>query len=248
MGHKFFLLIMIAALSLCSCGKGAKAPPQTPSPAGTGAFSAPTKPAFSPTPQKKATSSPQGYPTLKVTPRLTPRATRTPAKATPKPSLSPTPEETIFKAIDPQEIIEAVLEGNTDRINRLLEDDPDLVEARDEQDYSLLHMAAWRGDIRIVEALINRKADPNLRNKWGFSALHELVRCEENNERRNILELMITAGGEVNALTDYGNTPLDIASIQGKSEFVRILQAYGATRGKHALNLPPLPAFAKKFQ
>ncbi len=147
-----------------------------------------------------------------------------------------------------QEIRTAILTGDVYTVDYLLNKNSELAEIEDADENTLLHYAAWKGDIRIVKLLIEHKADVNAQNKWGFTPLHELARREENNEVRDIGSTLILYGAKVNAVTNYGNTPLDIAEIKGRKELIRIYRQNGGKRSKHALNLPPVPEFARNLK
>ncbi len=144
-----------------------------------------------------------------------------------------------------QDALNAVFSEDTKTLALILEKVPDLANTKDSEGYSLLHIAIWKNNARIAKILLGTKADPNARSKYGFTAVHELLRCDESNDRKEILEMMILRRADVNALTESGNTPLDIAEIQDKQDFARVLKHYGAKRAKQTIDLPPVPDFAK---
>ncbi|GEM_PF-2002240 len=143
------------------------------------------------------------------------------------------------------ELTKAILEDDVYLVPELLKKEPELVNDKDKDGNSALHYAVWKGDVRIVRAILAYRCDLNTKNKWEFTPLHELVRREETNETKDIALLLISKGAGVNVLTWYGNTPLDIAEIKERTMLIRILKENGGKRGKHALNLPPIPDFAR---
>ncbi|MGV8122321.1 MAG: ankyrin repeat domain-containing protein [Candidatus Xenobiia bacterium LiM19] len=143
------------------------------------------------------------------------------------------------------ELTKAILEDDVYLVPELLKKEPELVNDKDKDGNSALHYAVWKGDIRLVRAILVYRCDLNTKNKWEFTPLHEVVRREETDDTRNIAILLLSKGAEVNALTWYGNTPLDIAMIKERTELIKVLNQYGGKRGKHALNLPPVPEFAR---
>lgn len=144
-----------------------------------------------------------------------------------------------------QDVMNAVMRQDVDQVGEMLAKVPKLANTTTEHGYTLLHIAAWLDNARLFKTIIQAKADPNVKNEWGFTPMHEVVRCDETNDRKEMLEMMIFRKGDVNELTDYGNTPLDIAEIGEKPEFTRVLKYYGAKRAKEALNLPAVPVFAR---
>jgi hypothetical protein len=79
-----------------------------------------------------------------------------------------------------QQLIAAVLNNKLDELNRLLEQNSDLIKLQNQNKHTLLHLAAQAGHADIVEALLranNRLAIPipdfiNLQDKNGNTALH----------------------------------------------------------------------------
>lgn len=146
---------------------------------------------------------------------------------------------------DEYDVIQAVENQDTKALALALEKVPSLADTKVENGYSLLHLAIWKDNARLAKILLGNKADVEAKTDWGFTPIHELVRCDETNDRKEILEMLIFRRADVNSLTDSGNTPLDIAEIQDKQDFSRTLKHYGAKRVKEALDLPPLPDFVK---
>lgn len=145
-----------------------------------------------------------------------------------------------------QDAINAVMSQDTRELALILEKNPKLVGTVEENGYTLLHMSVWKDNARLAKIILGNKADVEAKNKYGFTAMHDLVRCDESNDRKEILEMIIMRRGDVNAVTDNGNTPLDIAEIQEKQDFVRVLKHYGAKRIRETIDLPPVPSFAKR--
>ena len=145
-----------------------------------------------------------------------------------------------------QDAVNAVIAQDTKELAFILEKVPKLADTVEGNGYTLLHMAVWKDNARLAKIILGNKANVELKNKYGFTAMHELVRCDESNDRKEILEMIILRRGDVNALSDNGNTPLDIAEIQDKQDFARVLKHYGAKRVRQNIDLPPVPAFAKK--
>jgi len=144
-----------------------------------------------------------------------------------------------------QDALNAVMAQDTQELALILEKVPKLANTTEENGYTLLHMAIWLDNARLAKIILGNKADANAKNKYGFAPIHELARCDESNDRKEILEMIIVRRGDVNALTDNGNTPLDIAEIQDKQDFARVLKHYGAKRVRQNIDLPPVPSFAK---
>lgn len=74
---------------------------------------------------------------------------------------------------------------------------------------SELITAIIRGDANRVAALLGGGADRNERGSAGYTALHHAV---ARLHKENIAELLLSWGAIVDARTDYGDTPLNIAT------------------------------------
>ena len=66
------------------------------------------------------------------------------------------------------------------------------------------------------------------KDKYGHSALDETVGCSYKDDLKDVAELLIAKGANVNARTEFGNTPLDSATYGGGSEAMELLIAHGA--------------------
>lgn len=80
------------------------------------------------------------------------------------------------------------------------------------------------GHRRVVEALLDRGADPNVLNNEGESPLH--VACREG--RADLVALLLDRGGEIEARDSSGATPLFFAVMGGNLATIRLLLDRGA--------------------
>jgi ankyrin repeat protein len=83
-----------------------------------------------------------------------------------------------------------------------------------------LHLAAYLGDTEKVANLIKGATDLNAAGEDGWTALHYAA----NYDRREIADLLITAGAKINTKGKYGNTPLHLADVNT----ARLLLSAGA--------------------
>src|SRR5262245_64940885 len=106
----------------------------------------------------------------------------------------------------------AVEEGDRARLEALLDEHPDLVRQRGTNGNDLLGMA---GDLASVRLLLDRGADPNRGNDYGWTKLHQ---AGYGNDRA-LAEVMLAAGGrtDLSARGD-GGTPLVAALFWGHRE------------------------------
>ena len=92
-----------------------------------------------------------------------------------------------------------------------------------------IHNAARRGDVSKVATLLNR--DSNLvfsKDEFGRTPLHEAA----NIGHKDVAELLLSRGANVNAKDDYATTPLERAAANGYrevAELPRISSSYKKT-------------------
>jgi len=89
---------------------------------------------------------------------------------------------------------------------------------------SLIHDAALDGDIDEVQRQLDAGVDPNLKSSKGATPLFYAV----YGGHLEIVELLITRGGDVNAVYLNGNSVLDQAHDYDDQEMVELLEAHGA--------------------
>ncbi len=98
------------------------------------------------------------------------------------------------------------------------------VEARNAQDESPLMLAAIKGHIEAVRALIARDADVN---KPGWTALHYAA-SGTTPEHTRIIALLLENHAYIDAASPNGTTPLMMAAQYGTSDAVQLLLDEGA--------------------
>ena len=116
-----------------------------------------------------------------------------------------------------------------------------LINATDRFGHSPMHYAAYKGNPRIVDYLLNNGGDPNIRGRHDSTPLHSAA------WGRNIqvLELLLEDGADVDARTDEGETPGMTAALRGEKDMLEILFALSAdphATDIHGTNLVDLAA------
>ena len=89
-----------------------------------------------------------------------------------------------------------------------------------------LHEAAIDGDEHEVRRLLRSGAEPNTRDRNGWTPLHFAAQEHSPGAVRALLE----AGAEVDPVDDHGNTPLWRATFgsRGRGEVIQLLRQAGA--------------------
>lgn len=89
---------------------------------------------------------------------------------------------------------------------------------------SPLHMAALRGQVKILEILLNKGADINALDATGRTPLH----CAAEGERMDAVKLLVERGADVTRLDSKGLSALHVAVERGMEDAVVLLIEHGA--------------------
>ena len=96
--------------------------------------------------------------------------------------------------------------------------------------------ASVNGHLALVDFLLDRGADPEVRDKYGSTTLIHVARSEmyrrESEMHPAVAKLMLNRGAEINAVDKDGFTALIHASILGHLELVEVLLDRGADIGE----------------
>ncbi len=122
------------------------------------------------------------------------------------------------------EIHDAARAGDMEKLAELIAGDPELVNARDEENHTALHSAAMGGQLEAARFLLANGADPDARNTADQSPL--LYAAYMNFVE--IVELLIDAGAPIYYWDARQYTPLHFAARQGGTETVKLLVEKGA--------------------
>jgi len=117
------------------------------------------------------------------------------------------------------EIHDAAKKGDIERVEALLAETPEQVNAKDENDETPLHLAVRRGYNEVIGLLLAQGADVNAKNEAGVTPLHTAVQ----EGYKEVVRLLVAKGADVNAKTNKGDTPLYEAVRQGDKEVVQLL-------------------------
>lgn len=98
------------------------------------------------------------------------------------------------------------------------------VNARDSQDQTALHVAAFKGDIPLLKLLLRHGADVDARDRKHWTPLHWAA----SNGHALATELLLRHGADPDAADKFQTTPLHLAVIEGRQATVRVLLKHHA--------------------
>jgi ankyrin repeat protein len=127
------------------------------------------------------------------------------------------------------DVFEAAAVGNLERLRALLDDDPSLASAWSSDGFTPLHFAAFFGHPAAARLLAQRGADLEARStneQFALDArpLHSAAAAGQ----REVCEVLLDAGADVNAVQHGGYTALLEARQNGNEELARLLLERGA--------------------
>jgi len=126
------------------------------------------------------------------------------------------------------EFFRAIKAGDSGKVRELLAHDPSLVNARDKDESTPLHYAAWKGHAELVDVLVDAGADLQAHNQnfhWGTTPLHAAA----HGNQQHSAAALIRRGADVNAVKSTGSgTPLAETRVHNAIAAARVLKAAGA--------------------
>jgi ankyrin repeat protein len=131
-------------------------------------------------------------------------------------------------AVDPgKELLKAVKKGDSAQVAALLQSDPSLAQAREEDGSTPLHHAAWKGHAEVAVLLLDAGADVNARNENGHYGGTPLHAAAHGNQRA-VAEVLIARGADLTAQSCNGRTPLEETTIHNATTVANLLKKHGA--------------------
>jgi uncharacterized protein len=127
------------------------------------------------------------------------------------------------QAIDPDESIRFILQGDIDGFKQYVLRFPNGVNAKDQAHGSVpLHVASSKGDTALISFLLHAGAQLNIQDMFGNSPLHYATdKC-----RRPAMEMLLQNGANANLQDFRGNSPLHVACTNNDVDSVKLLLQY----------------------
>ncbi|HTL18542.1 MAG TPA: ankyrin repeat domain-containing protein, partial [Patescibacteria group bacterium] len=114
--------------------------------------------------------------------------------------------------------------GEISRVQDIIRNSPDLINAPDKSGQTLLQTYSAKGDLAVVKLLLENGAAINGIKQPELTALHFAA----GNGRKAVVEFLLSKGAKVDAVTATGVTPLHLAVLKGYELVAKVLLDAGA--------------------
>nr|XP_042907959.1 uncharacterized protein LOC107440000 [Parasteatoda tepidariorum] len=117
-----------------------------------------------------------------------------------------------------KEIFDSVKSNNVTKVKSLI-DKGACINAKDSGNATLLHYAAWKGLVDIIQILLQNKANPNIVGKNNSTPLH----YASKSGNIKVVKILLENGATYNAMSTAGKTPLDLASSKDIIDLLKLI-------------------------
>jgi ankyrin repeat protein len=121
------------------------------------------------------------------------------------------------------DIFRAAYDGDTATVERILQDNPGMIEARALDGRRPLHFAVSSGSKAMVELLLGRGAVVDATDIFGITPLHVAAATG----RTEVASVLLSRGASVNVKHRYGKTPLGAALASNARRLIALLVQHG---------------------
>jgi hypothetical protein len=122
------------------------------------------------------------------------------------------------------DIVDAANWRDLEKAKSIIDTNPSVVEAVDDDGRTALHLVAATRAINIAETLIAKGAKVNVSNKTGWTPLHFAA----HEGYTDMAKLLLSHGAHLDVKDNSGNTPLDVAHKYKRGDLESYLLSQGA--------------------
>ncbi|XP_023219489.1 ankyrin repeat domain-containing protein 49-like [Centruroides sculpturatus] len=118
-------------------------------------------------------------------------------------------ENVMIESGDPEkDVLQAAENNEVEVLRALLENDPNLVNVKDEDSYTPLHRACYNNNVEVIRILLSYKANIAAKTEDNWEPLH----CACKWDSVEATSVLLQNGANVNATSKGGLTPLHLAA------------------------------------
>lgn len=128
-----------------------------------------------------------------------------------------------------QELLQAVLNGETERVRSLLQTNKKLAKAKDAEGTTPLHLAARTGHYEIARLLLMFDADAKAKTRTDVTPLHLAAQSSEV----QIVNLLLSRKANVEAKDKNGRRPSDYAAAANNEDLASALRSKEEAQAHH---------------
>ncbi|AZA91085.1 Ribulose-5-phosphate 4-epimerase and related epimerases and aldolases [Chryseobacterium nakagawai] len=132
-------------------------------------------------------------------------------------------------------IFDIARSGTVAEVKDLMKQNPDVINQTNENGFSPLILACYRGNVEVAEFLIHHVKDVNYKSKEGTALAGLSVKYN-----RKLTEDLLKKNADPNIADDTGSTPLFWAVKFGNKELIELLLKYKADKSiKDSMGMTP---------
>ena len=135
--------------------------------------------------------------------------------------------DALEQTVTAEEIQSMIRSGDIEAVSRLIQKQIDFVKIQESsanQSTTILDLAVFFGQHQILKLMLNHQSE--LGARFGSGAL--VTACASNKQNRELIEILLGAGVDINSRNHAGKTCLYRAALAADAEFFDYLMSLGA--------------------
>lgn len=134
-----------------------------------------------------------------------------------------------FSVMSAQEKVKSIFDiartGTVAEVNDLMKQNPDIINQTNENGFSPLILACYRGNIGVADFLMDKVKDINYNSSMGTALMAVVYKGD-----LQLTQKLLDNKSDINTTDSQGTTPLIFASKLGNTEMVKLLLKYHANK------------------